>query len=89
MKISKFKIVKIILVILAIGYLIAINVVPFLIPLRSDFLAWAVFVIYLLNLIFIFSLDKKKDMDIKNKDRSVQLAKEAQETLKSRSRWFF
>ena len=60
MRINKLRVLQYLLLIIEIGYLVAINIIPALKLLRSSIMAWILFAIYTINLIFIWSLDKKK-----------------------------
>ena len=88
MKVNKLNVLKYVLLILEIAYLIAINTVPVLKPLRTSLMAWIIFAIYTVNLLFIWSLDRKQPTHFEDKEKHLKDAKESQEKLLERSRWF-
>ena len=88
MRINKLRVLQYLLLIIEIGYLVAINIIPALKPLRSSIMAWILFAIYTINLIFIWSLDKKKTTHFEDKEKRLKDARESQEKLLDRSRWY-
>ena len=52
----KKKIAKIIFIMLPVFYIIGILFIPFFKPLQNNMIAWILFCIYLLNVIFFLSL---------------------------------
>lgn len=82
------KIVKIIFPLLAFLYIIGIVFIPFMRPLRYNLFSWLLFIIYVINVIFIYSILNSKRKNNIITDQEKKDIKESQELLKDRGKWF-
>lgn len=81
------KIAKYVLTVAAILYIFGIYFVPFMKPLKGSWVAWLIFGIYCLNLVFFWAIGGKKSMSVDDKEEAVKEAKISQELLKDRNKW--
>ena len=81
-------VVKIVLLLIPVIYLAGILFISWMQPLRYNVFAWIVFFIYIVNLIFIYSLMGKKDKNIHVTEQEKEEMKLSQELLKDRGKWF-
>lgn len=81
-------VVKIVLLLIPVIYLAGILFIPWMQPLRYNVFTWIVFFIYIVNLIFIYSLMGKKDKNIHVTEQEKEDMKLSQELLKDRGKWF-
>ena len=77
-----------ILPLLAFLYIMGIVFIPFMRPLRGNLFAWLLFIIYVINMIFIYSILSSKRKNYTITDEEKKDLKESQELLKDRSKWF-
>lgn len=82
------KMIKIILPLLAILYIIGILFIPFMEPLRYNLFAWLLFVIYIINTIFIYSLLNNRDKSYEATEQEKKEMVISQELLKERGKWY-
>ena len=84
----KKKIAKIIFIMLPVFYIIGILFIPFFKPLQNNMIAWILFCIYLLNVIFFLSLFNNKAKHTKMTDSEKDNLNVTKEILQERNRWF-
>ena len=71
----------------ALLYILGICFVPFVKPLKYNWIAWLVFGIYLLNLVFLWAIDGKQTTIMDDKEEATKEAKISQELLRDRNKW--
>lgn len=77
---------RIIMTVAAVFYLFCIYFIPFMQPLQGDIFAWIFFGLYVLILIFIWSIHRKHSYDpmIDEENENSDILKEH---IKEKSRW--
>ena len=84
----KLRIVKYILLILALFYIAGVLWVPVMRPLAGSFIAWLIFSIYVLNLAFVWAISGKRTAgEPKADENSRAEAKISSELLRDRNKW--
>lgn len=84
---KNLQIIKYFLSVAAILYLLGISFLPAMKPLSHSWIAWVVFGIYFLNLIFLWAIGGKKTEHHDDKEEATKEAQISQELLKDRNKW--
>lgn len=85
---KKLRIVKYILLILALFYIAGVLWVPVMRPLAGSFIAWLVFGIYVLNLAFVWAISGKRTAGAPREDeKSRAEADISSQLLRDRNKW--
>ena len=84
---KNMQIIKYLLSVAAILYLFGVFFLPAMKPLSHSWVAWVVFGIYCLNLIFLWAIGGKKTEYHDDKEEATKEAQISQELLKDRNKW--
>ena len=84
---DKMKIIIYSLAIIAVIYLLGVSFVLVMKPLRHNWIAWLIFGIYCLNLIFLWAIGGKKMEHHDDREEATKEAQISQELLKDRNKW--
>ena len=90
-KLSGFFVLKMILTAIAVLYIPAINLIPFLEPLRKDFLGWLIYIGCVLSAIFLWGISVSRNRFSGKKDEPLDETEiEITKTVvKEKYRWFW
>lgn len=75
------------LLLLAVAYIITTIFLPFMEPLRYNLFAWLLFFIYMINVVFVYSVLNNKDKNSSVTDEEKKDIKISQELFRDRSKW--
>lgn len=81
------KLLPLFLLLLAVAYIIVIIFVPFMEPLRYNLFAWLLFFIYMINVVFVFSIVNNKEKKSSVTDEEKNDIKISQALFRERSKW--
>ncbi|MFR1831865.1 MAG: hypothetical protein ACLSX5_01770 [Lachnospiraceae bacterium] len=90
-KISKWKMAKYLMLAAAIGFLMALWLIPVLKPLKGDIWVWLLFGIYVLITAFVWALDHKSrhHFELSHKDDVGKMEETELEGLREQLKWRF
>lgn len=81
-------VVKYVLLVIALLYIAGIVCIPAMKPLASNWVAWLVFIIYALNLLFVWVISGKRQAGDSQANReSSKEASISAELLRDRNKW--